>query len=433
MTVRAGSFVPGQPFDCLYAMAGDDCSLHFDLGALTVGQKEDHLANQVLTGMLLTALNGIGRPGDYVAMYDVHNQNPWRSLLDRYRAWHRLMGLSGVPENQLSWHPVDTYYASVARNLPDVSRVNLYMVSGSNAVLHQDEPALEISRAVNSKVHFAEHAPAAGLPVPDTLVTTRAGLNGADATRFFSKHQAGVMVKTLGLAGARNVVAVDSLEQAKEYVSEYDDELDVLLQAKLDTSRYTEMTVDITVKPDSLVINNVRRILFADGVWVGNLLGRGVELRDSHRQQLIAVADYARRHGFVSDEGSNCGIDYFVDGDDVIVTEINCRWTGGLFPAEFLRQLDVKMAAVAFIDWVPVADLAALEEFIDEHLHQPDGNQVFSVIPMGFAPFAMPLEGNACVYVWQVITGDFDAFKRARSEKLPETVLPTSARIKLKL
>ena len=87
--IRAGAFVPDMAHACLYAMAGDDCSLHFDLEQLTPGQQEDHLANQVLTGMLLTALCGLGKPNDHVALYEHHREPQWRPLLDRYRAMHQ--------------------------------------------------------------------------------------------------------------------------------------------------------------------------------------------------------------------------------------------------------------------------------------------------------------------------------------------------------
>ena len=44
----------------------------------------------------------------------------------------------------------------------------------------------------------------------------------------------------------------------------------------------------------------------------------------------MQVGAYARDHGHVAEEGINCGIDYFVSGDEVIVTEINARWTGAI-------------------------------------------------------------------------------------------------------
>ena len=45
-----------------FSMAGDDCSLHFDLDALSQKQQADHRANQVLTGMLQLALMYMAKP-----------------------------------------------------------------------------------------------------------------------------------------------------------------------------------------------------------------------------------------------------------------------------------------------------------------------------------------------------------------------------------
>ncbi len=47
------------------------------------------------------------------------------------------------------------------------------MVSGTNSALHKNPAALAVSRNLNSKFHFAVHAPAFGIPVPETYLTTK--------------------------------------------------------------------------------------------------------------------------------------------------------------------------------------------------------------------------------------------------------------------
>jgi hypothetical protein len=59
--MQVGSFVPEQTDSALYVMAGDDCSLHHDLGSLTPKQQGDHYENQVLTCALQIALTGLGK------------------------------------------------------------------------------------------------------------------------------------------------------------------------------------------------------------------------------------------------------------------------------------------------------------------------------------------------------------------------------------
>ena len=146
---------------------------------------------------------------------------------------------------------------------------------------------------------------------------------------------------------------------------------------------------------------------------------------DAHREVLIQVGAYARQQGHVAAEGINCGIDYFISGDDVIVTEINARWTGGLFPAEFLRRLQIDSPAIAFFDMVPCADSEAMQAFQREHLFPARGG-AFSYVPMGFTPFAMEVEGADHYFVWQVVVGDFAAFVEAKERALPSGALPTA-------
>ena len=53
--VAAHSYFPNQSRSTLFAMAGDDCSLYFDLDKLTPKQHADHVSNIELTAMLQVA------------------------------------------------------------------------------------------------------------------------------------------------------------------------------------------------------------------------------------------------------------------------------------------------------------------------------------------------------------------------------------------
>ena len=423
--MKVGSFIPEQSASTLYAMAGDDCSLHHDLSSLTPKQQVDHQENQVLTCALQVALVGLGKNSDHVALGAPFTDPTWRELLGHYGEMFAAMGLESVPERQWQFHPLDGYYESVAASLPEVDLTNLYMISGSNQPLHQNPGALAVSRNVNSKLHFAEHAPLAGLPVPRTEVYSKRAIRERGADRLFSDLQNGVMVKLLGLAGSRNVFAVDSVEDCLDQIAEYDDDAQILLQEKLDIGKWREMTVDLTITPQEITISNVRQILFAGGKWVGNYISPELEVPEAHRAVLMQVGAYARDHGHVAQEGINCGIDYFVSGDEVIVTEINARWTGGLFPAEFLRRLAITQPAVAFFDMVPVAQVDAVRAFQREHLFPATGD-AFAYVPMGFTPFAMEIEGAERYFVWQIVVGDFAAFVEAKRRALPEDAFPTA-------
>ncbi len=428
--MKAGSFFPGQHYSSLYAMAADDCSLFFDLKDLTEKQQQDHKDNQELTAALQVALMAIGHDQDHLAMYDAFEEPGWQQTLLRYHEFFRSMTDQVIPLPKISYHPRHTFYESVAQYVedrPDLTDVvNLYMTSGTNSAIHQQPSMLQVSRNVNSKKHFAENAPGFGLPVPDTMITTKGELHSNAVSAFFKQHNQEVMIKLMGLAGARNVAAVSSVEDCIDYVGEYQDSMIVLLQQKLPLDFYTEMTVDLFVSDEDIHIANTRKILFADGLWVGNLIGESVELTDQQIQTLIKVGEYARHHGYSSAIGSNCGVDFFLGKDgSVIVTEINARWTGGLFPAEMLKLIGERRDAVPFFDTVLIDKREAYLDFIERYLVGTYEGE-FAIVPLGFGCYPVKIEGQDFFYTWQIVVGNLDAFKQVKQAELGDGALPTA-------
>ncbi|MDC0068045.1 hypothetical protein OAL10_04505 [Gammaproteobacteria bacterium] len=432
--MKVAAFAPGIKQSTVYVMSADDISMHFDLNNLTPKQHEEHESHKDLMGFLQTSLIGIGKPSDHLMLYEEFEQAPWPARLQRLAEFFESMGLDTISSAHWHYHPKHTFYESVAVELPATETVTLYSIAGSNAVLHNDPEALRVSQDLNSKVHFAEHAPAFGIPVPDTLVTTKAELNSDRVAAFMQKHGNVVMLKILGLSGARNVIAVDSLQACIDYVGEFADDLDVVLQQRLDLTRYTEMTADLRIMPDDITISNVRKIMFAEGLWVGNLVGPDVVVTDPHIKEIMRVGEYARSQGLVLPEGVNCGIDYFIDGNDVIVTEINARWTGGLFPTEIIREVGaVKETCVAFVDLIREDRFDTCLDFFEQHLFDGDSQGSFAVIPVGFSSITQDIGGEKFYFSWQVIAGDFEAFKQARRQVLGDGVLMRAETISIEL
>lgn len=410
-------------------MCADDCLLHFTADEWTAKQQEDHEANVVLTAMLQVALIFMGRSKDYAALHDLFRQPRWRAALERYHSMLTTLVGDVIPLDHLHYHPREGFYESVARHGPDAALLNLYMVSGSNGALHNDPEALGLSQRVNSKMHFARTAPVAGIPVPETLVVHCADVDGPAVAAFFEDYgePAGLMIKLLGLAGARNVAVVRSVAEARAFVQTFDGAVEVLLQRRLDTSQYTEMTVDLCVRDDSVAITNVRQILFADGLWVGNYISDALQLTARQQERCLQVGRYVQALGYCRPEGLNCGIDFFVPTDptdeDLIVIEINARWTGGLFPAHLLERLDARASdSIAFIDVIPEAQLESYLGFLEAHLE----GAAFRIAPMGFSPFVQKLDDVDSLYVWQIVIGDFELFKAAKLAALGPTALPTA-------
>lgn len=433
--MNVGSFFPVQDQSTLYAMGADDCSLFFDMDKLTEKQRADHQANIALTAALQVALIALGKPIDHVAMFDEFQKPRWAAVLDRYRRQFLAAGFASIPPGHVIHGRKLDFYDSLASRLPDVELVNLYMVSGGNSVLHRSPEALAVSRNLNSKFHFAAHAPAFGIPTPETFVTDKAGLADPATAAFLERHlsaDGAVMMKINGLAGARNVTSIASLGEARDYVAQYGDDMAVLLQRKLDPRDFTEMTADLRVSDRDISIANIRRILFAEGVWVGNYIPATYDLSPAQEAALLRVGEYARHHGLVSTEGNNCGIDYFVGPrGEIVVTEINVRWTGGLFPTQALARIRPGGAeAVVCFDVVPVDEIDAYLDFVEAHLPAPDEG-AFSCLSLGFSPFEQDIAGRPHLYVWHLVIGDYAVFHAAKLGALPAAVLPTTDLIRL--
>ncbi len=420
-----GAFVPGQQESVFTAMAGDDCLLHFERSELTPKQQQDDRDNLVLTAMLQVALTYMGSARDHVAMHALFQQPPWNLALQFYNGvFERLFG-DVVPMSQYHYYPSEGFYEAVAKQHPEAALLGLYMVSGSNIPLHNSKQALALSQKVNSKMHFARTAPAAGIPVPETLVCTKADLSGAAVADFFTRHGS-AMLKLQGLAGARNVARVASLEEASQYVAEYDDEIDLLLQECLPTDGFTEMTVDLTITDDTVAITNVRQILFAEGLWVGNYISDKLELSDRQREVCLQVGRYVQALGYSSPYGLNCGIDFFVRGDDIVVIEINARITGGLFPARLIERLgEGENDTIAFIDVLSPDRFDDYQKFVEQYL-QDDQGEGMRIVPMGFSPFVEHVAEQDRIFVWQIVMGDFERFRALKRQVLGEGELPTA-------
>jgi len=437
--MRAASYAPGQGMSTTFVVSADDVSLHFDLNKLTERQLRDNAESQSLVGLLQVAQMGLGGPADHVMLYDEFAIGPWPQRLEAYAGFFTRMGANPIPAKNRHIHPVEGFYNSIAADLPDTDSITLYLTSGSNDILHNDPADYAISQKVNSKIHFAAHAPGFGIPVPDTLVTTKGQLGSSENAAFMAKYDGQVMVKILGMGAARNVSPVPSLAEAIDYVAEFEDDMEVILQHRLDLSKYTDMTADLTITDTDVSISNVRKIMFAEGVWVGNYISPNIVMPPEHEKELLRIGAYARAQGYVAPEGLNCGVDYFfrtdTDGTDssgeFFATEINCRWTGGLFATEIIRQVGASQeSCFAFIDLVIGKKFDAYLAFVDRHLFGTS-SESFSIIPLGCSPSPQQIEGAEHFYTWQAIAGDFNAFKQARRDELGDGALMLAENIKM--
>ena len=197
--------------------------------------------------------------------------------------------------------------------------------------------------------------------------------------------------------------------------------MDVILQEKLDLNRYTEMTADLLVTNDAVRISNVRKILFAEGIWVGNLIGPEVILTEKHKKELLKLGQYVRQQGYAAPEGFNC-VDYFISDDDFKVTEINARWTGGLFPENDSScwRWDEKLHRVCRPGLQgQVWNIPKLRRDASFRAKNAD----FSIIPLGASAIPQTVDGVEHFFAWQIVVGDFESFKIRRAAELGDGAL----------
>ena len=427
----AAPFAPGQRRPVLFAMCGDDCELFFKREELNEKQRGEDRENRDLTSVLQVALMSMGKPADRVALFDDFLRPPWRQLLEFFHQLHQKVCGAVVPLDHCLFHPHRSFYTEVAKARAPGELAGLYMISGSNQAVHGSQDAWAISQAANSKMRLAQDARLRGIPTPETLVTTKHGLNSSETAAFFARHNQRLMLKIKGLAGARNVTVVAGVSEAEDYLRLFGPDTEVVLQEQLNTDEWTEMTVDLTLSEDAIDITNVRRILFADGLWVGNYLCDDLSLSQRQRQVLTDTGAYIRSLGYVAAEGLNCGIDYFVRGDDIKVIETNARWTGGLFPAWMRRRLKAgNQPTVCFFDAISLDKLSNYQAFARTHLYRP-GKNPFSAVPLGFSPHTFESDGRERMHLWQMVIGDLEAFKSAKHKALGPQEMPTADKIKI--
>lgn len=429
--MKAGAYAPNRPETTLYAMSGDDIPMYFDMDKLTPKQQADHAVNVDLLGHQQVSLMAISKPEDYVAVYDDFRKPPYAALLERFHGLQSSLGLPMVPLDHLVYAPKDSYYEAVAANLPPVAMVNLLMVSPSNRALHNDQEGIARNLMLNSKFHFAEHAPSFGIPTPETLITSQPLTCNPEAEFFFARHQGQVMLKMTGFAGGRNVTAVADPAAGDRYLKDYDADLPVILQQRIPLDRFEEWTIDLHITDRDISVDNVRRIMLADGLWIGNLHPVDYPLTPGQEATLVNVGEYARSFGFGSTDGNNFGIDFFKGPDgEIIVTEINPRWTAGLFSSELLKRLRVERDAVAYYDLVPKERCLAYLDYAESRLPGRSSDR-FELIPLGFMPFDVDVEGQAFVSVWAIIIGDFSAYRAEVKQRFGHKAFPNADKVPL--
>lgn len=426
--MKYGAYSPHLKAPALHALSSDDVPLHFDMNNLTEKQQQDYVEMGMLVAMLQVCLIGISKPEDYIGLFDGHDQPHFKEILHRYHAMMQQVGFDVVPLDHLITAPFETFYETLAEKLPPVDHVNFLMVSRSNEVIHGDRDAIERNLKLNSKYHFAQNAPGFGIPVPESLAVGPPLTGNPEVEALFARHNNQIMMKMTGMPGGRNVMVVNSVEEAdKTHGEVYADATEIVLQQRLSFDDYEEWTVDLLVTDDAITIDNCRHILLADGDWVGNHIPPTSPLSPEQEAVLLNVGEYARSHGLGSPEGHNMGVDFFIGKKgDVIITEINPRWTAGLLPSQVLKQLGTTdQHTIAYFEMIAIDTYPAYLDYVEQRL-PGTGDRSFDVMPIGFSPFELEVNGQKVLNVWLVVRGDFAAYRDEVHEKFGPDAFPAS-------
>ena len=414
-----------------FAVSADDCELHFQRQALTPRQLADDKENKDIIGVLQMATQLLGRPADHTYLYEAFATAPYAAYLRRYQTMFASLPLDPISPAHVHFAPRDDFYAPLAEQGAPTEQVCIYLASGTNRRLHTSAETLGVSQRVNSKMQLARDALRAGLRVPETVILRKADLSTQVAADFIAAQGGSAMLKIMGLAGARNVTRIDSVAAATAFLEEFPEDLELLLQAPLDADRYTEMTVDLVVSDTDIQIANTRKLLFADGLWVGNYISEHLNLTAQQQADLLRVGEYVRQQGYSAAQGLNCGIDFFLDQHtgEVVVIEINARYTGGMIPAQVLKRLAVgARPAVVCFALVEVARFEDYMAFTERHLWRDD-DAPFASVSLGFSPYPIDVEGQQMMLVWQLVIDDLAAFNRAKDAALGSANLAVTNQI----
>lgn len=426
--MKTAPFFPHLSQSTVFIMASDEPMLFQPIEQLTPTHLNQHQFVSDLIATFQCAMMLMSKPEDSIVLFDLFQQQPWQDIL----RWHHQLFARIIPDLIPYDHLYYVNRESFYEDLPEFKQdtMTICQISHSNYRLYQDPKWLQVSQQSSSKMLLARNAAQFNIPIPESITLSKAELDGQTAADFFVKHGDNVLIKIMGLGGSHNVKAVKSIADAQEFLAEFPLDLELVLQQKLNLQHYREMAADLIISDDKVVIDNIRNVLLNNGMWIGNHLNSNITLSEDHLAILHNVGQYIQQLGYHHPDGLNCGIDFFVKDEQLLISEINARWTGGLIPTKTYQRLSLNQVdGYTFFDTISLSKLDAYQQFVEQHLYQKT-NQNFSIVPFGFSPYVQVIDGDERIYVWMMITGDINAFTQAKDLALGTDQLAVAKKIK---
>lgn len=415
-------FFPSNNFVGIFAISSDEPHLFYSPGTLTEKHAKEENLSLDISGVFQVASMLCASGESQVALYSKYKESPWNKVLKQYLKIFSKLGYLFSNKNNIVYFDRKCFYQSLGAHASKtkIENIAVSMLSYSNKELHSCDDDLIITQKAASKIELANNAEHYKIPIPETIACKKHDLDKEFVRNFFAKNQGRVVIKIMGLGSSNNVKNVSSVNDCLNFLKHFDGSLELILQERLDLNLYKEMAVDIVSNDKGYEIKNLREILHKDGMYAGNLYSASFELKDNYRQALDSVVSYVYSLGNLFANNCTFGVDFYVKQDEVLIGEINARWTGGLLIGMIIDNFNIRQDVYSYFSLVSIENISNYLDFNKEYLYSGEIDKEFSLIPMGFSPYVQLDNGAAKIFVWQAVIGDIDNFIIQKNKFLGE-------------
>lgn len=288
---------------------------------------------------------------------------------------------------------------------------------------------IAISKKANSKKELPAQAAKAGFAIPKSGLFASEDLCLEKIQEHFDFPAHDLIMKADGLGGGVNVRTITSLSDCHEFAKDFARDEIFILQERLDFTKYDQYMADFVIRDNGIECVSTRLKLVAGNRWFCNIYSPRVLVNGQNLPDLIRCAENLRELGYSSETGFVCGIDFFQRNKEVLITDVNARWTGGLPAAILLEKLNLNEHLVtSHLDHILESDMAHYQKFVEKHLYCPESNAAlerpgsFALLPLSFSAQAR----ESMLAVWFLVIGDFLEFLNAKPDYELRDSLPLS-------
>ncbi len=428
--LNLGPFAPNVKESVFYSFYADETTRFLPFKDLPSRLREQHQLELNAVGKYQQAFIIAAQPKSHVALFSDFRHPKWHDLFQWHYKLALEIGLDILPQNHMHFFSRDNFYAEIFNHKQSSGKLICCGYGFQNVSYIENQNLLKISQQGHSKFELARNALDYNIPIPKSLVIKKSEVLSKEVHQFFDRRSSGVIAKFMGMGGATNTFEVKDPEACHKGLSGFDSEFECLLQEKLNLLEYKEMAVDIKMQDDTFEIDNVRQVLVThDQYWHPN-----IKLKPEHLSALSNVVTYMRQLGFTHPQGYTFGIDFFIKEDELLVGEINARWTSGLVSKLILYRLKANhYPCYAISDVLELKLMPKFQNMVKDNLYRVHGDHFsFGVVFVSFSPSVVMKHGQSHVQVWFLVIGDLHGFVQMKNCILGEHSLSKVNEIDMK-